>query len=120
MRRYWLLLAQAAVMAAVTAVSAVGPYLLYGAMDSGDIAALSGWLQWILVPLCAAGTAYFLVRRRLNRYLGWIVPPVVYAGLPWLVTGYPPRAGVMLACCLTGVVGAAAGEVKNQMDTEKR
>ena len=119
MRKYLLLPAQAAVMAAATFVSAILPYMLYGQVDSGVIVKSAQWLQWTLVPLSAGVTAYFLTRRGINRYLCWLLPPAVYTALPWAVRGYAPLAGVMLVTCLTGVVGAAAGEVKNQTDQDK-
>ena len=105
-------------MCAATAVSCVAPVFLYGQLDSGSIARLSGALQWTLIPACGLLTAYYVTRRGINRYLSWLLPPACYSLLPFLILGYSPNAGVMLLCAFVSVVGAAAGEVKNRMEAQ--
>lgn len=107
-------------MCAVTALVSICPYFLYGAMAADTLMTVSDILSWMLIPLSGAGTAYWLTRKGINRYLAWILPPVCYSALPWLVIGYPAKAGVMLLTAFVSIVGAAAGEVRNQMENEKK
>jgi len=120
LRKYLFLIVQALIMLALTALTAICPYFLYGMADAKMVVAAANILQWTLVPLCGAATAYWLTRKGINQYLTWILPPVCYSALPWLVIGYPPKAGVMLLCVFVSVVGAAAGEVKNRMYKENK
>ena len=90
--------------------------------------ALTEWLPivvsniclWAVYPLLAAVAAYFATRRGLNNYAAWIPAPVTYTLAYFLVWGYLSSAGPMLISALTGIVGAAAGETKNQFERRRR
>lgn len=89
--------------------------------------ALTEWLPvvvsniclWTGYPLAAAFTAYAATRKGLNNYAAWIPAPVMYAAAYYLVWGYLSSAGPMLISALTAIIGAAAGETKNQFERRR-
>lgn len=70
---------------------------------------------WALIPLTGLWTAYRAVRRGVNPYAGWLLPPAAetFAGL-LASMGYAPGAGGVLLTALAAVVGGAAGDVVNR------
>ena len=84
------------------------------------ISPLEGIAAWGLMPLSGLLLAYAATRRGLNNYLAWIAPPLLPA-LIWLLRWtYLPEPGPVLVAVFCAVVGAAAGEVKNQEDQRRK
>ncbi|MBQ3079949.1 MAG: hypothetical protein IJC48_08150 [Clostridia bacterium] len=76
---------------------------------------------WALVPLSGAIGAYIAVRRGVNAYLAWLVPPICAALVPLIASmGYLPPAGRVLMCAFISIVGAAAGDTGNSFDKKRR
>lgn len=97
------------------------------ALALGVLTALSLWLGgfvhgaflWFVMPLGGAASAYIAVRRGLNNYLAWLVPPLMEPLGNLLVWGYPPSVGPVFLCGFITLVGAAAGEVRNRQGSDK-
>ena len=77
-------------------------------------------ISWIVIQIAGAVSAYYAVRTGLGNFFAWIMPPVLYAAIPWLVIGYPPNAGPMLLCALLSITGAAAGDEMNKREEKRR
>lgn len=75
---------------------------------------------WAGYPLAAAVAAYFATRWGVNNYAAWIPGPVVFPLVYWLMWNYLPSAGPMFLSAFSGIVGAAAGETKNQFERRRR
>ena len=71
---------------------------------------------WAAYPLVSAALAYHATRRGVNNYAAWIAAPVMYPAGYYLMWGYLSSAGPMLVSALLAIVGAAAGETKNQFE----
>ena len=70
---------------------------------------------WALVPLAGLWTAYRAVRRGVNPYASWILPPVAETLAGLLASmGYVPNAGGVLLTALFSLIGGAAGDVVNR------
>lgn len=97
--------------------------LVVGALIAFSVL-LGGWLSDVVawVGMSAAGliSAYRATRRGLLNYAAWIAPPVCMGFAHWLIWWYPPHAGPVLLSALVSLVGAAAGEVKNQQENAKQ
>lgn len=112
----WLILGQAAIVAAVTAL-AVAALLADQAMAGPLYAAL----MWGVVPLSGAVTAFFMVRLGVNAFAAFWLPPVIATAAHWLIAGLPPLSfGMTLTAGLTSIVGAAAGEESLKRAKKKR
>lgn len=93
-------------------------------LAAGFLAALTdilgGWVfgvaSWVVLPLLGMLTAYRATRRGLNNYAAWIAPPVCMWASYFLLWRYSPPAGPAVLCAFISLVGAAAGEVRNQQD----
>lgn len=91
-------------------------------------AALTEWLPlvvsniclWCGYPLASAVAAYFATRRGLNNYAAWIPGPVMYPAGYFVVWGYLTSAGPLFISALLAIIGAAAGEVKNQFERGRK
>lgn len=72
-------------------------------------------LIWALLPVVGAWTAFRAVRKGVNPYVSWILPPVAetFAGLIASM-GYAPDAGGVFLTALIALVGGAAGDVVNR------
>jgi len=77
-------------------------------------------ISWIVIQIAGALSAYYAVRTGLGNFFAWIMPPVLYAFIPWLVIGFPPDAGPMLLCTLLSIMGAAAGDEMNKREEKRR
>ncbi len=66
--------------------------------------------QWLMLSIAGAVTSFFVCRKGVNCYLGWILAPVCVSVVPWILIGYPVDPGVMLVCAFVSVIGAAAGQ----------
>lgn len=92
------------------------------------IVALTEWLPIIVsniclfavYPLVSAFAAYYATRVGLNNYAAWIPAPVLYELGYYLIWGGYPPAGPMLLSMLLAIVGAAAGETKNQFERRRK
>lgn len=87
--------------------AAFAPTEMLGAMGSGLV-------QWVVLPLLGAVSAYRATRRGLLNYVAWLAPPVCMAAGYCLVWSYLPEPGPVLLCAFVSLVGAAAGEVMNR------
>ena len=75
------------------------------------VALLHTALLWIVLPLCGLGTSFAAVRRGVNPYLAWLLPPLMLTLSSVLVTlGYLPGGGIMLLTAFVSLIGSAAGE----------
>lgn len=89
---------------------------------------LSEWLPviisnvclWAGYPLAAAVAAYFATRKGVNNYAAWIPGPVIFPLVYWLVWNYLPSAAPAFISALAAIVGAAAGETKNQFERRRQ
>lgn len=82
-------------------------------------AVVSAVVQWAVLPLLGAVSAYRTTRRGLNNYLAWLAPPICTAVGHWLLWRYLPQPGPVLTCAFVSLVGAAAGEVMNRELAQK-
>ena len=73
-----------------------------------------GILSWAGMSAVGMTLAYRATRRGLLNYAAWIVPPACMWLGHWLLWGYSPDPGPVLLSALISLVGAAAGEVRNQ------
>lgn len=103
-------LVQFAEMLAIGALAALSAML--GALVHGVV-------SWGAMPVLGMISGYRATRRGLLNYAAWIAPPVCMTLANWAVWQYMPSAGPVLACALTSLVGAAAGEVMNQREGAK-
>ncbi len=84
------------------------------------IPALHRALLWGLLPLNAFASAFMLVRRGVNPYIGWIMPPVALTCAAYLISmGFLPSGGAMVLIAFLGIVGAATGDSYNKMRKSK-
>ena len=68
-------------------------------------------LLWVTVPLCGFGTSFHAVRKGVNPYLAWLLPPLMLTLSSVIVTlGYLPGGGIMLLTAFLSLIGSAAGE----------
>ena len=103
-------------LAQIAASAVIG--LLWAACHG--IQPLEGLCSWGLLPLAGLCSAYIATRQGLNNYLAWIAPPLL-AGILWLLRWtYLPTPGPVLLTAFCSVVGAAAGEVKNQENSRRK
>ena len=77
-------------------------------------------ISWIAIQIAGALSACYAVKTGLGSFFAWIMPPVLYASIPWLIIGYPPGAGPMLLCALLSIMGAAAGDEMNKKEDKRR
>jgi len=70
--------------------------------------------SWAGMSAVGLTLAYRATRRGLLNYAAWIVPPVCMWLGHWLLWGYSPAPGPVLLSAFISLVGAAAGEVRNQ------
>lgn len=97
-------------------------------LAAAALLALTEWLPviisniclWAVYPLIGAVLSYHATRLGLNNYAAWIPAPVMYPAGYFLVWGYLASAMPMLIAALLGIVGAAAGETKNQFERRGR
>lgn len=90
--------------------------------------ALTEWLPsaisytalWGAYPLLGAVAAYIATRRGVNNYLAWIPAPVMFPAGYYLIWGYLASPAPMFISALLGIVGAAAGETKNQFERRQQ
>lgn len=95
---------------------------------AAGILALTEWLPvivsniclWAAYPLISAIATYAATRRGVNNYLAWIPAPVMYPAGYFIVWGYLASAGPMLLSALLAIIGAAAGETKNQFERRRK
>ena len=73
-----------------------------------------GILSWAGMSAVGMTLAYRATRRGLLNYAAWIAPPACMWLGHWLLWGYSPDPGQVLLSALISLVGAAAGEVRNQ------
>jgi hypothetical protein len=112
----WLLMGQAAIVAAVTALAVAA--LLADPAAAGPLYAI---LMWGIAPLSGAVTAYFLVRFGVNAFGAFWLPPLTVTAVHWLIAGLPPLSfGMTLTAALLAIVGAAAGEESLKRRKKKR
>ncbi|MBE5807955.1 MAG: hypothetical protein E7317_06405 [Clostridiales bacterium] len=76
--------------------------------------------MWTLPGLIGLLTAYRATRRGLNNYLAWIAPPALTAAMHLALWTYLPKPGPVLLMVLLSVIGAAAGEVRNEQSRNVR
>jgi hypothetical protein len=107
---------QIASLSAISAANAVIPL----ALPLPDPIMFQRIISWTAVQIAGALSAYYAVRSGLSNYFAWIMPPALYASMPWLIIGYPPEAGPMLLCALISIMGAAAGVEMNKIDEKRR
>ena len=103
-------------LSALSAANAVMPLVL----PLPDPIMFQRIISWIVIQIAGALSAYYAVRTGLSGFFAWIMPPVLYASIPWLVIGYPPGAGPMLLCALVSIMGAAAGDEMNKREAKRR
>ena len=113
MRRGWIawLLLQAAGMIIATLIGVLLPLVF-----TRRYALMKAILQLGVLPAVSALSAYFPCFRGLSHYLGWIIPPVAAACVPWAAVGYPLSPGIVFLCALLAMVGASAGAVKRRRE----
>lgn len=85
-----------------------------GAVTAALGAVVNGIAMFGAVPLLGAVTAYRATRRGLSNYLAWIAPPLCMIAAHEMIWGYFSDLAPTVICALTALVGAAAGEVRNQ------
>ena len=74
----------------------------------------------VILPLIGLFEAYFVVRRGINCYLSWILPPIGMALGHLIVYGHLPSDALgCLLCALACIIGGAAGDVKNREEAGK-
>lgn len=101
----FLLLGQFAIMA----VLSLAAYLFK------PIPWLHGVLKWAVIPLTGAASAFLLVRKGLNAYISWFMPPFALAAAGIAITmGLLPDGGALVLCAFLSIVGAATGETCNK------
>ena len=74
-----------------------------------------GWLHslcvWGVLPLIGACSAFILVKKGINPYLVWLLPPIAHTlGAYILSMGYLPGAGAVLLNAFISLAGAAFGD----------
>ena len=75
---------------------------------------LSTVLAYALGIVSGLLLSYRAVRRGLNNYAAWFLPAVMTALTHFLIWTYAPEMGPVLLCALAGVIGAAAGQVREE------
>ena len=84
------------------------------------VSALYGILVWVIVPLCGAVTAFYCVRKDVNPYVSWIMPPIAELIAFVLITmGYAPQGGMTLLTVFTSLIGAAAGDTYTKIQRKE-
>lgn len=78
---------------------------------SRPVSILYGILVWGIVPLCGAVTAFCCVKKGINPYISWFLPPIAELIAFALITmGYAPQGGMTLLTAFLSLTGAAAGD----------
>ena len=76
-------------------------------------------LKWVLYPFFCGVSAFMLVKKGLNPYVSWLLPPLALVPVATFMTGgYLPEGGLLLLTSFIGIVGAATSE--NYMKFRKR
>ena len=81
---------------------------------------LHGVCVWLLLPAIALASAFLLVKKGLNPYISWIMPPLAMAALPLAVLGYLTDGGALMLTVFVGILGAAAGDTHNRFTQKGR
>ncbi len=76
---------------------------------------------WVVIPLAGACTAAGIVRKGLNAYLSWLIPPLMAAVAGVIASmGYRPNAGSVFVCALVSICGAAYGDTYVRFRKKRR
>jgi hypothetical protein len=117
-KRGWIigLSVQIVSLSAISAANAIMPLVL----PLSDPIMFQRIISWLIIQIAGTLSAYYAVRTGLSNFFAWIMPPVLYTSIPWLIIGYPPGAGPMLLCALVSIMGAAAGVEINKREEKRR
>lgn len=83
---------------------------------------LHGILVWGLLPITALISAFITVRRGVNPYISWILPPVTFSLVEYFGSaGALPSwsGGCMVLIAFCAVVGSAAADVCGKQEKKK-
>lgn len=84
------------------------------------VSVLYGILVWAIIPLCGGTTAFICVRKGVNPYVSWIMPPIAELIAFALITmGYAPQGGMTLLTAFVSLIGAAAGDTYTKIQRKE-
>lgn len=112
-KHHWVLslILQIVFYAAATAVGVIGTLMVPTTL-TGLVFHL---VNWVLLPVLGAVSAYRTTRGGVYYLGAWIAPPVLMLTIYWGMTGLPPQHAMMvILCALLSIIGAAAGHEMNK------
>ena len=87
-------------------------FIVYLLRPAGILFAI---LYYAVFPLMSGYASYKIVRRGINAYLAWILPPVAQSLAGFLASmGFSPDLIGILITAIVSLVASAAGDVKNK------